>query len=103
MEAPSTFAASYNSFGIDCSTPVVIAKMNGKPSHDCIKISANRVHNSSVIHGIASIPNILSICVLITPNDSLNIPEKIRIDTNAGTAHGKINIVRKKAFPFKSF
>src|SRR5690625_4641571 len=31
---------------------------------------------------------------LIVPNSSLNIAEKTKIDTNPGTAHGKIKIVR---------
>src|SRR5699024_5473073 len=39
----------------------------------------------------------------MAPNDSLNIPEKIRIVTNAGTAHGKISNVRIMALPFNSF
>ena len=31
--APSTFAASNNSFGIDCNAPVTIKNMYGKPNH----------------------------------------------------------------------
>src|SRR5690625_1152281 len=31
---------------------------------------------------------------LIAPNSSLNIAEKINIETKPGTAHGKINMVR---------
>ncbi len=48
-------------------------------------------------------PNDAKIVLLITPNDSLNMPEKTRIVTNAGTAQGKMKIVRMIAFPFKSF
>ncbi|SIB43326.1 Uncharacterised protein [Mycobacteroides abscessus subsp. abscessus] len=41
--------------------------------------------------------------LLMAPNVSLNRPEKIRMDTNAGTAHGRIRIVLMIAFPFRSF
>ena len=41
--------------------------------------------------------------LLITPNESLNIPAKTRMVTKPGTAHGKIKMVRISGLKRKSF
>src|SRR5690625_3674787 len=66
-------------------------------------INAILVHIASVIHEIGLTPSAFNIVVFMAPNDSLNIPEKIRMVTNAGTAHGKISNVRIMSLPFNSF
>src|SRR5574344_1993583 len=94
--APSMVAASYRSSGIACSTPVVIANTNGKPSQVCIMIRAVLVQNGSVSQAFGSMPSIGRIVLLITPKESLNIPANTRIVTKQGTAQDKMKRVRTK-------
>ena len=101
--APSIVAASYRSSGIACSTPVVMANTNGKPSQVCIIISAVLVQNGSVSHSFGLMPKNERIALLMTPKESLNIPAKTRMVTNPGTAHGKIKMVRISGLKRRSF
>src|SRR5699024_3933983 len=56
-------------------------------------IKAVFAQNGSDNHGIIT-PKCDRISRLIAPNVGLNSAVKIKMDTNAGTAHGKINTVR---------
>src|SRR5688572_28608881 len=101
--APSIVAASYKSFGMACNTPVVMANTNGKPSQVCIRISAVLVQNGSVSQALGSMPKAARMPLLMTPNESLNMPANTRMVTKPGTAHGKISTVRISALKRKSF
>ena len=69
-DAPSTFAASINSFGIDCKAPVVIRNIYGKPSQVLTNKTAARALSLVLSHLIGSISRISYIGanqLLITP------------------------------------
>tara|TARA_B100001113_G_scaffold282057_1_gene237001 strand:+ start:28 stop:534 length:507 start_codon:yes stop_codon:yes gene_type:complete len=58
LVAPSTFAASINSLGIDCSAPVVIKNMYGKPNHVFTRRTADLALSLVFNHLIGSNSNI---------------------------------------------
>ena len=66
-------------------------------------ISAVLVQNGSVSQAFGLMPKKDKMALLMTPNESLNIPAKTRIVTNPGTAHGRIKIVRIIGLKRKSF
>ncbi len=57
-------------------------------------ISAVLVQNGSVSQAFGVMPKKDKMALLITPNESLNMPAKTRIVTKPGTAHGRMKIVR---------
>src|SRR5699024_12880434 len=66
-------------------------------NHVCIIINATFAQNGSDNHGIKT-PICDSKSRLTAPNVGLNNAANIKIDTKAGTAHGKISTVRIDRF-----
>ncbi|MNF13295.1 hypothetical protein D3C80_2150860 [compost metagenome] len=66
-------------------------------------ISAVLVQNGSVIQAFGAMPKNARMALLITPNESLNIPANTRMVTKPGTAQGKMKMVRISGLKRKSF
>ena len=91
LPPPSTVAASVSSSGIDCSAPVQIRNMYGKPSHRFTINTLAFASHGSVSQGIAAPPKMTW---LMKPKSWLNRPSHTRPDRNAGNAYGRIMISR---------
>src|SRR6266540_4455912 len=82
--APSTFAASVSSLGIDCSAPSETRKKYGKVSQRLTRMTDTFAQLGSKSHGMCAwrMPR------LTTPKSSLSRPCQTSNDRNPGTAYG---------------
>ena len=65
--APSTFAASYKSLGIDCNPPKAITIIKGNPNQILVKIHAIKASKGWLNHSIVGILKNLVKAMFIAP------------------------------------
>ena len=97
-DAPSTWEASYISFGMDCNPPNATTIMKGNPSQIFVMIHAENASTGWLNHWTGDIFKNWFKIRLIEPYSWLNIPLQVRAAIYCGSAQGIIRRVRSVLF-----
>ena len=97
-DAPSTWEASYISFGMACNPPKATTIMKGNPSQIFVMIHAENASTGWLNHCMGDILKKLFNIKLMDPYSWLNIPRQVRAAIYCGSAQGIIRRVRNILF-----
>ena len=97
-DAPSTWEASYISFGMDCSPPKATTIIKGNPSQIFVMMHAENASTGWLNHWMGDILKNSFNIKFIEPYSWLNIPRQVSAAIYCGKAQGIIRRVRNVLF-----